>query len=148
MNAASLTGYTCIRSWRKAGCVNSCRCRSEAETAFGQPLKQTATQKKRNSSISDNHLTEIGSTQDMKYNLVFCIYTQNLFPGKVATVSNYINYSVILDNLCSKLIIAGKENCFSSLLYLPKLPPFTGGIILLACFASVVTLHSSPKVNF
>lgn len=80
---------------------------------------------------------------------------RHYFPGKVAVAGNYINYrvkkkkKVILDNLCSKLIIAGKENCFSSLYFhISQTPSFQGVIILLACFASIITFAFFSQGQF
>lgn len=48
--------------------------------------------------------------------------------------------NVILDNLCSELIIAGKNNWFSSLCFHNSQTASFQDIILLVCFAGIVTL--------
>lgn len=52
------------------------------------------------------------------YREVFQPFLPSCLSHWVTVPGNYINYrvskNVILDNLCSELIIAGKENCFSS----------------------------------
>lgn len=88
----------------------------------------------------------------------FNLSYHHCLPGKVTVTGDYINYRVkkkfFLDNLCSELMIAAAKQKKKKTAYLAfsfiftQTPSFLWDIILLFCFASILTLSSSPKVSF